>query len=135
MNTHSLLETALNNATEAEQIAVVSKDGEAIYSIKNPSEAVQMAALQNNIYAIRWIRNSCESAQLFAIQKDPHKLRHILAPTHRATMIALLSMIEQGSLDSDDTRQLFMTQLKRIYQVHPDWDDLKTIANNTGVEL
>ena len=55
---------------EADKLAAVKRDGDAIRYIANPSEAVQLAAVARDGYAIRYIANPSEAVQFAAVDQN-----------------------------------------------------------------
>lgn len=86
--------TDINSATEAEQIAAVSKIQSNIRYIDNPSETVQLAAVRgrigtDNMYAIQFIPNPSEAVKLASLQYAGHSLRYIRKPSEEMKLAAV----------------------------------------------
>ena len=148
----------LNSASLAEQIAVVSKNGLRIRYIANPSDAVQLAAVRQNGWAIEYIPNPSDSvqtaavqntamvieliknptpaAQLAAVQQNGGAIKYIRNPSEHAALIAILGMINNKLYDTDRFFKMTVElEIQRLNRLHPDSDELKTIATEIGVDL
>ena len=75
--------------TEAEQLAIVKKDGWSIRYITNPSEEVQLAAVKQDGYAIDYIENPSEEVQLAAVRQNGDSMQSIKNPSEQVQLAAV----------------------------------------------
>lgn len=114
----------LNSATEAEQIASVSRRPWDIEKIKNPSEQVQLAAVSNSAdgYAIKSvfksIKNPSEAIQLAAVSKRGSAIKHIIEQGIEPSERVQIAAVKNGGaqfvmmmLDPSDTVKLAAVEM------------------------
>lgn len=116
-------------------VAVQRPNTDAIRYIPNPSEAVQLASVKQMASSIGHIKNPTEAVQLAAVQKSTKSFKYIANPTHRATMTAFLNMSYRDWATRPGNKSLMISELRRMYRLHPDWDDLHTFADDIGIKL
>ena len=75
--------------TEAEQLAVVRQNGQAIRYIDNPSEEIQLVAVEHGSQSIRYIKNPSEQVQFAAVKNDGWAIRYINNPSEQVQLAAV----------------------------------------------
>jgi hypothetical protein len=83
------LEVAGMEHSEAEKLAAVSQNGDAIKHITDPSEAVQLAAIRQNTCTIMYIPNPSEAVQVAAVRQNGYAIMHITNPSEAAQLAAV----------------------------------------------
>lgn len=74
---------------EAEQIAVVERDGRSISRIRHPSLRVQTAAVRRKPLSVLWIKNPSEAALITAVELDPSLLQFLSNPSEAVLLAAV----------------------------------------------
>jgi hypothetical protein len=84
-----LIEELIGNASEAIQLAAVSKNGIEIARISNPSKAVQLAAIAQNANAFKYIQNPDEEIKLAAVIKDGSLIHQMMNPSRKIIKVVI----------------------------------------------
>lgn len=127
----------LKDASEAEQLEAVKKNGYAIWNIPNPSKAVQLAAVENkptalsaikngvhfdeeaiklaiskNGFVISDLENPSEELQLIAVNDHPHTITSIKHPTDN---VIAASLTDPRNFLHEQTYASFVFNVKKLF--------------------
>lgn len=86
---------ALNSASPALQVKVLSKNPELLRFMRAPSEAVQMAAVSAKPSVIRHLKRPTEKVQLAAVTRDGDALQFI-HPRNRTERVLMAAVRQNG---------------------------------------
>lgn len=120
----------INDVSEDRQINAVSQNPWLLISIVDPSEAVKLAAVTRFGDIIQHIPDPSTAVQLAAVTETPGALVYITDPEQSVAIRALLGMVNNRQF-----HQVVGDNLRRIYTLHPEWEDLQLMADEIGVEL